>query len=249
MKKNTFLFIVIFALACSIKAQNDTMYIMKSGNIIDKFNVNTEIDSIIFYKPNASSGNTFIDDRDGNEYHYITIANQTWMAENLKYLPSVNQVSDGSITEAKYYVYGYNGTDVNEAKQEANYQIYGVLYNWSAGQNACPNGWHLPSNAEWLELNNFLATDVGGKLKEIGTTHWNAPNVGATNEVGFTALPGGSRNEDNEFYDIGDYGYWWTASQSTETLAWYYYMSHAYSNANNIYYTKELGYSVRCIKD
>ena len=165
---------------------------------------------------------TFIDSRDGHEYKWIGIGKQRWMAENLAYLPNVSPPTSGSSTDPYYYVYDYQGTDVNEAQATDNYQTYGVLYNWPAALEACPDGWHLPSDDEWKELEIFLGmshdfigvddigfrgTDQGGKLKETGTTHWLSPNTGATNSSGFTALPGGSRlSSYGIFVQIGEVG-------------------------------------------
>ena len=99
---------------------------------------------------------TFVDSRDGTEYKTIKIGNQTWMAENLKYLPSVVGPATGSSTDPYYYVYGYQGTDVATAKATTNYQNYGVLYNWTAATTACPAGWHLPTDAEWNVLEQYV---------------------------------------------------------------------------------------------
>jgi len=239
----------------SVFAQNDTMYIMKSGAIVGQYNVNTEVDSVIFYKPTIeeTTSGTFIDSRDGNEYNWVQIGDQVWMAENLAYLPSVNMVADGSEDAAGsyYYVYGYDGTNVADAKATDNYATYGVLYNWTAAMNACPDGWHLPSDAEWTELTDYLGgTSVaGGKLKETGTTHWASPNTGATNETGFTALPGGHRSYLGNFYYIGDDGDWWSAAEYGTNTAWYrsmfYNVSHVYRNHDN----KAVGFCVRCVRD
>ena len=253
----------------SVFAQNDTMYIMKSGAIVGQYNVNTEVDSVIFYKPTIeeTTSRTFIDSRDGNEYNWVQIGDQVWMAENLAYLPSVNMVADGSEDAAGsyYYVYGYDGTNVADAKATDNYATYGVLYNWTAAmdgeassttnpsgiQGVCPAGWHLPSDAEWTELTNYLGgTGVaGGKLKETGTTHWNTPNTSATNATGFTALPGGDRDYDGTFYGIGYYGYWWSATEYTATNAWIRYMLDDLSDVYRGSYGKVVGFSVRCVRD
>ena len=253
----------------SVFAQNDTMYIMKSGAIVGQYNVNTEVDSVIFYKPTIeeTTSGTFIDSRDGNEYNWVQIGNQVWMAENLAYLPRVNRVADGSEDAAGsyYYVYGYDGTNVADAKATDNYATYGVLYNWTAAmdgeassttnpsgiQGVCPAGWHLPSDAEWTELTDYLGgtSDAGGKLKETGTTHWNSPNTGATNETGFTALPGGRRFYDGTFDVIGYGGYWWSASEGSATTAWTRSMYYSSSNVSRNYGSKELGFSVRCLRD
>lgn len=170
--------------------------------------VGTGYGNVISFKTSGFS--TFTDPRDGNVYKTIQIGNQIWMAENLKYLPSVVGYETGSVTYPYYYVYGYNGTNISDAKATENYATYGVLYNWSAVmggamnsnnnpsgvRGVCPEGWHVPSEAEWTELTDFLGGEVvaGGKLKETGTEHWKTPNKGATNETGFTALAGGMRS-------------------------------------------------------
>ncbi len=206
-----------------------------------------------------------LDERDGTVYKTVTIGNQVWMAENLKYLPSVVGPGTGSKTTPYYYVYGYNGTVVADAKATSNYTTYGVLYNWPAAMNgatsstanpsgvqgACPTGWHLPSDAEWTELTDYLGgtSEAGGKLKETDTTHWTNPNTGATNETGFTALPGGDRKNDGKFYYVGYDGYWWSTTENDNLFVlprrMHYYLSDVFRSD----YYKESGLSVRCVKD
>lgn len=255
-------------------AQNDTMYVYEGDSLIFKHAV-LNIDSVIFYAAvtnndttnTSDTSGTFTDSRDGNEYNWVKIGDQVWMAENLAYLPSVNQVASGSEDAAGsyYYVYGYDGVNVADAKATANYTTYGVLYNWTAAmagessstsnpsgiQGVCPSGWHLPSDAEWTELTDYLGgtSDAGGKLKETGTTHWASPNIGATNETGFTALPGGYRNNNGAFYDFGYSGDWWSATENGATDAWYRNMSTNSSNVYSYSSYKELGLSVRCVRD
>jgi len=193
----------------------------------------------------------FTDPRDGNVYQTVTIGTQIWMAENLKYLPSVVGPATGSQTTAYYYVYDYDGTDVTAAKATANYTTFGVLYNWPAALNACPTGWHLPSDTEWTELTDYLGGGgvAGGKLKEIGTTHWNTPNTDATNETGFTALPSGYRDDDGTFGNIGYNGYWWSATEYGASSAWDRYVGGGSSDVGSYNDGKELGFSVRCVRD
>ncbi len=202
-------------------------------------------------KNNKDMLTKFTDIRDGNVYNWVKIGNQIWMAENLRYLPSVVGPGTGSETTPYYYVYGYDGTSVAAAKATANYTTYGVLYNWTAACNSCPDGWHLPSDAEWTELTDYLGgtSDAGGKLKETGTTHWYSPNTGATNETGFTALPGGNRGIYGAFYTIGNYGYWWSATESNANNAWDRLMYCDYSNVTRDGSNKEVGFSVRCVRD
>jgi uncharacterized protein (TIGR02145 family) len=207
---------------------------------------------------------SFTDSRDDNQYVTVTIGSQVWMAENLAYLPSVSPPTSGSNNLPYYYVYGYDGTNVSEAKATSNYQTYGVLYNWRAAMNGasssntnpsgvqgiCPEGWHLPSEAEWTILTDYLGgEDVAhGKMKETGTTHWKAPNTGATNESGFTAVPGGFRYPDGTFNYLGLYCYWWSST------TYKYDSSSAYdlSLSSTLYSTfssKAFGSSVRCVRD
>ena len=150
-----------------------------------------------------------------------------------------------------YYVYGYQGTSVSAAKATTNYAAYGVLYNWPAATQSCPDGWHLPSDAEWTTLTDYLGgTSVaGGKLKETGTTHWYSPNTGATNLSGFTALPGGSRYADGYFSRIGHYGYWWSSTEYSSTYAWIRRLNYNYSYVDRYNHHKEGGFSMRCVRD
>jgi uncharacterized protein (TIGR02145 family) len=200
--------------------------------------------------------NAFTDSRDDNVYSFVTIGEQVWMSENLKYLPSVVGRTTDSNSAPYYYVSGYNGTDVSEAKATSNYEIYGVLYNWPAAINACPSGWHLPSDAEWTQLTTYLGGEggAGARLKATGTVHegtglWNSPNTGASNQVGFTALPGGNRNAGDAFFDLGNAAYWWSATESSATNAWRraVYRDQWHVNRNSI--SKEIGLSVRCVRD
>ncbi|OPZ96050.1 MAG: hypothetical protein BWY70_01852 [Bacteroidetes bacterium ADurb.Bin408] len=173
------------------------------------------------------------------------------MAENLRYLPSVVGPETGSEIIPYYYVYMYKDTNVSEAKATEDYKTYGVLYNWAAACSSCPAGWHLPTNAEWEELSEYLGGEevAGGKLKETGTTHWESPNEGATNESGFTALPGGYLLNDGRFTNIGYNGGWWSSTDinncvaSSLSLVYYNY----FLNVDNYY--KVYGFSVRCVRD
>jgi uncharacterized protein (TIGR02145 family) len=132
--------------------------------------------------------------------------------------------------------------------------IYGKLYNLLAVNDSlglAPEGWHIANYFEWEELNRFLGGqyDVGGKLKETGTNHWLSPNKGASNESGFSALPGGYRGIFSEFGNIGYRGHWWTSAEYSSFIAWirilsFNNVSFDYGDGNGV-----AGFSVRCIKD
>jgi len=115
----------------------------------------------------------------------------------------------------------------------------------------CPVGWHLPTDSEWTELTDFLGGEsiAGGKLKEAGLTHWTSPNTGATNESGFTALPGGYRISNSSFYGISGSGYWWSSTEPTSTLPWIRFQYYLYEIIQRIDGNKYIGLSVRCLRD
>jgi len=205
---------------------------------------------------------TFTDSRDGTVYATVKIGNMVWMSENLRYLPEVCLTSMASDTIPCYYIYMYNGTDTTAAKASPYYSIFGVLYNWAAAMNTqkgsastvqgvCPAGWHLPSDAEWSQLTDYLGGSAvaGGKLKETGYWHWDMPNTGATNETGFTARAGGRRNFGSNIFFALKYGYWWTASESGDSYAWYRSMSYDNSRVERDTQRKEFGFSVRCVRN
>jgi uncharacterized protein (TIGR02145 family) len=271
----------------NVSAQNDTMYMMKGGVAVGKYNVNTQVDSVIFYNPIKDSENssTFTDSRDGYVYKLVKIGNQVWMAENLKYLPSVVGPVTGSETTPYYYVYGYNGTDVNAAKATDNYINFGVLYNWSAAmigsqssaanpsgaQGICPTGWHLPSDAEWTQLENYLANNGynydgttgggGAKIaKAMAHTSWWSSNavpgaIGSTdysmyrNKSGFKAIPGAIRSAQGNFTILGDHGDWWSATEDGLSSGWYRSLHYNLNYITRNSQSKSVGFSVRCIKD
>lgn len=214
-------------------------------------------------------GNEFTDSRDTNTYSYRLIGTQVWMTENLAYLPSVHAPDLGSDSSPRYYVYNYERDNIINAKITVEYILYGVLYNWPAAmggstcssanpsgvQGACPDGWHLPSDAEWTTLTDYLGgTSVaGGKMKATGTLDattglWEDPNTGATNTSGFTALPGGYRTSIGTFYGIGSTGHWWSSTER-DTDAWYRSMAYNYSDVGRGGTGKGYGFSVRCLRD
>jgi uncharacterized protein (TIGR02145 family) len=143
------------------------------------------------------------------------------------------------------------GIHLAAAKQNAKYTTYGVLYNWTAAKAACPSGWHLPSDYEWTALETFLGGkwEDGGKLKETGTTHWVNPNTGATNEFGFSALPGGGIGTDRIFALAGIAGIWWSSTESGSSFAYIRYLNHDNSYIDRLDPEKERGFSVRCVKN
>lgn len=148
-----------------------------------------------------------------------------------------------SYTLPYYYVQGYIGYDLETAKLTTDYSTYGVLYNWPAACLACPSGWHLTGDAEWNTLIAFLGGEnvAGGKMKETGTTRWDSPNTGATNESGFKALSGECRLFGDDSIQIGNTGYWWSSAESDSTSA---RERHLISNGNDFMFISEINCGV-----
>lgn len=183
--------------------------------------------NLVFRVKAVSLFGTFLDPRDGKIYKTVKIGKQVWMAENLTYKPS----------SGKYWAYDNNSSNVSK---------YGYLYDWQTASSVCPMGWHLPSDTEWTELTDFMVTSPGTKLK--AKSNWTS-NGNGTDNYGFSALPGGLRNYDGTSYSAGYSGYWWCSTDYNTYTAWSRYLYYDYSTIYRRYNAKELGFSVRCLKD
>jgi uncharacterized protein (TIGR02145 family) len=183
---------------------------------------------------------------------YVTIGSQVWMTKNLNVdryrngdvIPQVTDSAQWANIKTGAWCYIYNNP--------SNGQKFGRLYNWYAvndPRGLAPEGWHVATDTEWSILSNYLggASLAGGKLKESGTTHWQSPNSGATNQSGFFALPGGYRYENKSFDGFTTNGYWWTASESNSTIAKAWFLTSFDSTLHNTVYFKRSGLSVRCV--
>lgn len=190
---------------------------------------------------------TFADTREtpAKQYKWTKIGSQIWMAENLAYLPSVNATADTSRSEAKYYVHGYDGTVVADAKATSNYTTYGVLYNWPAASTVCPTGWHLPSDPEWLTLiENAGENHAGTKLKS--KSGWTIGADIETDDYGFSALPSGSLWV--SFRDLLVSGVLWSATEGTPNYPSCWSMHYVNASVNTVSTPSRSGFSVRCIQ-
>lgn len=201
------------------------------------------------YWDNFSASGT-VQDQSGNFYNTVAIGSQIWFKENLrtkKYrsgalIPVKTNTDTSTIVGQMYY---YNNDSLT------NYSVYGALYNWKATQSSdslCPVGWHVPTDAEWTTLTTYLGGTAGGKMKSVGTAYWNSPNTDATNEIGFSAHPGGYRIYDGNL-DIRNTAVFWSATEFGSSNAWIRYL---YNNSGDVYrgsfFNKSFGASVRCIK-
>jgi uncharacterized protein (TIGR02145 family) len=192
-----------------------------------------------------------VTDIDGNIYHTVRIGTQVWMKENLKTTryndgtaisTGLDNVAWQTTTNGAYAIYNNNA---------ANNTTYGKLYNWYAVNTGklAPTGWHVPTESEWAILYTYLDGEpvAGGKMKS--TSSWNSPNTGATNSSGFTGLPGGWRSSTGQYELIGDYGFWWSSTEIDLNSVWRHYLSYNNSFLYRSSWTKQHGFSVRCIKN
>jgi uncharacterized protein (TIGR02145 family) len=197
-----------------------------------------------------------VSDYDGNVYNTIIVGTQTWMVENLKTTkyrdgtdisyPGSDNTGWENVTTGAYAWYN------NDA---ATYKsTYGALYNWNAvnTNKLCPTGWHVPTDAEWVTLHTYVGGEsvAGGKLKETGTVHWQSPNTGASNEYGFSAVPGGDRVSSGLYFEIGQRGLFWSSTIKAGQGPIIRVIEWNSGESKNIWQCNTMaGISVRCIKD
>jgi len=213
------------------------------------------------------------DSRDNTVYNTTLIGSQCWMAQNLAYLPVVHGVSSGSTSVAHYYVLNYDGTNVAAAKATAEYNLYGALYNWPAAMNGqpsttsnpsaitgiCPSGWHLPSDAEWCQMENAVepgmdpscstsswrGTQAGDRLKN--SSGWPDPENNGSNTTGFAAVPSGIRTNAAVFNPTEAIFY--TATQNTTTNSQRRSLGPLQDGVFRGGTGKDVGAAVRCVKN
>lgn len=216
----------------------------------------------------AVAVNLTVSDIEGNIYKTVRIGSQTWMAENLRTTKFTDGTTIRNVTGAAEWTATVNAS-IEAAycwynNDVSNKSTYGALYNTYAlsmgayddtsGQ-LCPDGWHVPSSADWQKLvltldpdaiegANPMSETAGVKLKEAGLVHWESPNAGATNESGFTALPGGYREEDGTFIGISLCAFFWADNGYSARDLGYDHTLVMFRETSNAY-----GYSVRCVKD
>lgn len=236
-------------------------YVIKDGRVIYGNQVSFTTEEVVT-------------DIDGNTYNIINIGNQVWMAENLRTTRFANGDLIGTTTPSTLdimnyidpvYQWPYNGNEKNAAK-------YGRLYTWYAAtdpRGLCPVGWHIPSDAEWTELEiylisnhyNYDGTNTGNKIaltlssflgwsnSESSGTPGNTSYGDTRNWTGFSALPAGYRDQEGKFVDIGNAGCWWSSSEASSYNAYYRYIRSLRKDLLRSSYYEFCAVSVRCIKD
>jgi len=232
-------------------------FVVKTGmNFVRGKRYTIDLNGLTFFGP--------VSDVDSHTYQTVTIGAQVWMASNLittKYNDGTTAIPN--VTDNSAWAALSTGAYCDYGNSLSNSTTYGKLYNWYAvdnneltkaasngGKNICPVGWHVPTVDEWTILTSYLGdTSVaGGKLKESGYSHWTTPNTEATNTSGFTALPGGYRDDNGTFNNIGIVGYWWSSTENSTSIAWFRFITYSNSIVNSTNYNKKYGFSVRCVR-
>jgi uncharacterized protein (TIGR02145 family) len=202
-----------------------------------------------------NNNNGSVTDIDDNVYQTVTICDQVWTKKNLNVSRYRNGDVIPQVTNPTQWANLTTGAWCYYNNDPANGAIYGKLYNWYAVNDLrglAPSGYHIPTDAEWNTLTDCLGGEfiAGGKMKESGTTHWNSPNIGATNSSGFTGLPGGVL-DNMAFKFINEQGYWWSSTEYTpgSSSAWAIDIFSTSEEFGKPLPYKNYGLSVRCIKD
>lgn len=237
------------SISFSVSNTGDTLYLGEGQYLI--------IPGISNANPNGLG--EVITDVEGNSYVVVTIGTQTWMAENLRStsycngdpIPLISNVDNwNTATTAGYTV--YNSSAYSDS-------VFGKLYNWFAmsdSRNICPCGWHVPSDAEFTTLTDYLGTEgvAGGKMKSPGTLQsgtglWDVDNFGATNESGFSAIPGGGRASGGQYFNQNQSAWFGVSDQINATSFWRRVLINFSSGVTRDSVNKKTGCSVRCVQD
>ncbi len=212
--------------------------------------------------PTSADETKTLTDKDGNTYEIVKIGNQWWMAENLKVTHYRNGDAIPNVTDTTQWMNLSTGAYCNYDNDATNVATYGRLYNWYAatdGRNIAPAGWHVPTDAEWQTLVDYLggSSVAGGKMKTTGTIEggdglWYNPNYSATNSSGFSARPGGFRHVYGvvfNFLGMGRNACFWSATENSSSRAWDNYLYYNLSDAHRSNDDKQDGSSVRLVRD
>lgn len=235
----------------SPKNNKDSIYLWKSRALVIKQSIKSDdLDSITFKAPRAN-------------LQRVNIGAQVWSSNNLNVVTYRDGTPIPQVTDPIEWAKLTTGAWCYYINSTANGTTYGLLYNWYAvagihdtdpktpNKILAPTGWRVPTHAEWDILTNFLGgvRVAGGKMKTTGTTLWKAPNVDASNSSGFGGLPGGYRNLNGEFVNIGTFGNWWSSTESSSTSAWYRDLNNDVGDVSRLNFHKRFGFSVRLVRE
>jgi uncharacterized protein (TIGR02145 family) len=244
--KTIWTFFLALFISANLATAQDTLYVYKAGAVLYKQAV-TGVDSLTFKKIYPMT----VTDIDGNVYKTVTIGTQIWMAENLKVTHFRDGTTIPNVTNASTWANLTTGAWCDYNNVLSNGTTYGHLYNWYAvtdSKNIAPIGWHVAIESDWNTLSlNVLSP---AELKESGIVHWQTPNTGGTNSVGFTALPGGYFTGSSFIYLYQDACFWLGNASAISTgrgVALYY--NNSPTTGDMLSWPKARGLSVRCVKD
>jgi len=218
--------------------------------------------------PPSNETGTFTDSRDSKTYKWVKIGEQVWMSENLNYTGSeIKHITDNDEWENNSDYDGWSYFHNSDSLGK----IYGALYQWEAAKKACPAGWHLPTDEEWMQLENYLIENGYSYDGVIGnsyiakslssTTGWSmtSGNQGAVgnsdfpeyrNKTGFSALPGGCRDYRNgRFFNLSRLGFWWSATEYDSDNIYTSSLDYSTTEIYHYNYLKSSGFPVRCVRD
>ncbi len=191
-----------------------------------------------------------------NGYTYKTIIlgnGQEWMAENLRTTTYRNGDAIPNVTNNAQWQNLTTGAWAHYNNNSQYENPFGKLYNWHAvadPRNICPTGWHVPTDTDWTVLTVYLDESIaGGKMKSTGLQYWASPNTGATNESGFSGLPGGHRDSSGSFYSVGKVGCWWSFTEHSTNEAKRRNLGYGLGYVVRSDGPKKSGFSIRCLKD
>jgi uncharacterized protein (TIGR02145 family) len=278
MRTKSLIFVLVIAVVfiCLAMTDSNAEYVCGDANSDGAINVSDAVFIINYVfiggspapDPNCCETGCppIMTDIDGNTYFTIKIGDQCWMAENLGVTHYRNGDPIPNVTDDyQWEILLYADAYCNYMNDENYFPIYGRLYNaWAVtdSRNIAPEGWHVPTDEEWQQLEMYLGmsqldagaedwrgTDEGDKLKETGIVHWNSPNTGATNESVFTALPGGGRHTYGGFWLAGQWGFFWSSTEYSTSSQWCRVLAFDYSQIARIHNSSKCGMSIRCVKD
>ncbi len=222
---------------------------MDSDSVLDQYLAVTEVNSV-FTDTLQIVITSALTDIDGNLYKTVKIGTQVWMAENLKVTHYRDGIAIPNVTDNSIWISITSGAMCYYNNDSGNAETYGALYNWYAvddSRNIAPAGWHIPTDAEWTKLTDYLGGEYVAANKLKSTTGWNS-NGNGTDEVAFCALPAGYRvSFYSSFYDVGSYADFWSATETNTSSAWYRSLDYSYDAIGRSYGSKQNGFSLRCI--
>lgn len=233
-----------------VYGQSDTMYVMKNGVVTHAISTETEIDSVVFYRPAIMES---IVDADGNVYSSVVIGSQEWLSENLRTSKfsngeSIPEITDNSVWQSfnTPAFCWYDNSDIHDVPN-------GKLYNWftvNDSRNICPIGWHVPSNTEWQTLINYVSSNgysgtEGVALKSING--W-ANSGNGTNAFGFNGLPVGFRADLGDFAYLNEFGCYWSTT-AVGGIGTYYHLYSGFDYVDSNNWNNHNGLSIRCLKN